>query len=82
MAMAFSKVSDFPLAFFERSAAEAHARGPLEGNDGVRAEALEDVGDRAVETGQNGADANDGAGADDHAEDGEESAQLVGARLL
>ena len=44
---------------------------------GVGAEAATDAGDRAIEAGEDGADANDRAGADDDAEHREERAQLV-----
>ncbi len=49
----------------------------LENDRGIGSEAAQDAGDGAVQAGDDGADADNGSGADDHAQNGKERAHFV-----
>ena len=68
------------IALLRRAAAEAGTHAHLEHDGRVGPHAADDAGDRAVEAGENRADADDGSGADDHAQHGEERADFVFAQ--
>ena len=71
----------------ERLAPALLARGIAHGgglgdDDGIWTETAQQAGDGAVQARDDGADADHRAGPDNHAEDGEEGSQLVGAHRV
>ena len=70
------------LALLRGAAAEAGSHAHLENDGGVGAEAADDAGDCAVESREDRTDGDDGTGSDDHAEHGQERADLVFSRSV